>query len=240
MFTHINPSKEELNHTTMSPQAGELLVQEIAPRIRNSVSSVSQIGIDDVDELVQDAVAIAASMLISAESRQQKVTPGNVAYYAVGLIRQGRRSTGVRKNDVLHPACQLTGHSRVISMEESIGSEFDDDSAMTLHDVLSAQIEDPAYAASRNIDWERLIESLDKVCKEILRCLSEGIPLTELKAKLKRSRSALQQDKERLADLVLEHFGADILVQVQEQPRWRDNIEASREKTACRYERHPA
>ena len=99
-----------------------------------------------------------------------------------------------------------------------IGSESDED-AMTLHDVLSAQIEDPAYAASRNIDWERLIESLDKVCKEILRCLSEGIPLTELKAKLKRSRSSIQAHKERLADLVRAHFGEDVLVQVMEGPR---------------------
>ena len=103
-------------------------------------------------------------------------------------------------------------------MEEPIGCESDDDGALTLHDVLSAQIDDPASAASRNIDWERLIESLDQVCKEILRCLSEGIPLTELKAKLKRSRSSIQAHKERLAGLVRAHLGADVLVQARSAP----------------------
>jgi len=224
----------------MSPEAGELLLSEVTPRIHSLAPSLTPIGSEDPQELAQDAIAIAAALLISTEARAKKVTAGNIAYYAAGLIRQGRRSTGVRKNDVLHPACQLIAHSRVISMEEPIGCEFDDDGAMTLHDVLSAQIEDPAYAASRNIDWERLIESLDKVCKEILRCLSEGIPLTELKAKLKRSRSSIQAHKERLADLVRAHFGEDVLVQAQERPRWRDSVEAHREKVACRYERQMA
>jgi hypothetical protein len=41
------------------------------------------------------------------------------------------------------------------------------------------------------------------------------------------SRSSLQQDKQRLARLVREHLGPDILHQVQEQPRWRDNVQAS-------------
>jgi len=221
----------------MSPQTGEILIQEVAPRIRSQTHSFNLAGCEDVAELAQDATAIAAQLLHSVEVRGKAVSPGNIAYYAVGLIRQGRRSTGVRKNDVLHPAYQITGHSRVTSMEEPIGCESDDDGALTLHDVLSAQIDDPASAASRNIDWERLIESLDQVCKEILRCLSEGIPLTELKAKLKRSRSSIQAHKERLAELVRAHLGADVLVQAQERPRWRDNVETYRAKVACRYDR---
>jgi len=75
----------------MNPKTGELLVQEIAPRIRTSIaSSVSQVGLDDADELVQDAIVMAAALLISTEARAKPVTPGNIAYYAVGLIRQGR------------------------------------------------------------------------------------------------------------------------------------------------------
>jgi hypothetical protein len=44
----------------------------------------------------------------------------------------------------------------------------------------------------------------------------------------------------RLARLVREHLGEDVLRQVQEQPRWRDSVHASRERSACRYERQPA
>ena len=70
----------------MSPQAGELLVQEIAPRIRNSLaSSVAQVGADDRDELCQDGIAIAASLLASAEARGKSISAGNVAFYASRL-----------------------------------------------------------------------------------------------------------------------------------------------------------
>jgi hypothetical protein len=47
----------------------------------------------------------------------------------------------------------------------------------------------------------------------------------------------LQGDKQRLAQLVREHLGQDILNQVQQSPRWMDTVAANREKLACRYER---
>lgn len=63
----------------MSPQAGEMLIQEIAPRVRNSLaSSVAQVGADDRDELCQDGIAIAASLLASAEARGKQVSGSNV------------------------------------------------------------------------------------------------------------------------------------------------------------------
>jgi hypothetical protein len=64
-----------------------------------------------------------------------------------------------------------------------------------------------------------------------------GEDLTTLVPKLKRSRSSLQHDKERLARLALEHLGADILTEVQRSPQWRDSIVAGREKRACWFAR---
>jgi len=58
--------------------------------------------------------------------------------------------------------------------------------------------------------------------------------------KLKRSRSALQGDKQRLARQTIELFGSDILAEVQRLPRWRESLVATREKLACRYARSPA
>ena len=43
--------------------------------------------------------------------------------------------------------------------------------------------------------------------------------------------------KRRLAQLVREHLGADILAEVQRLPQWRDNLVANRERLACRYAR---
>src|SRR5258708_7772978 len=105
----------------MSPSAGRLLVEEIVPRIRVSVLKGSiVVGADDHEELIQDATATAATLLMSTESRGKKVTPGNIAYYAVGLVRQGRRSTGLSTTDVMHPATQLAGRSHLFSLEQPL------------------------------------------------------------------------------------------------------------------------
>ncbi len=225
----------------MSPQAGELLVQEIAPRIRSSLSHcVSQVGPDDIDELVQDAIATAAKLLHSVETRAKKVTAGNISYYAVRLTREGRRSTGFKKTDPLHPAAQIARRSRVISLEEPLGAETEDQETLCLHDVLAAPEEDPSMAATRRLDWTGLVESLDSVAREILCCLIEGRDLGKLLARLKRSRWAWRQAKQRLAAAIRQRLGPDILNAVQALPRWRDNLSAKQEKFVCRYERSRA
>ena len=222
----------------MSPQAGELLVQEIAPRIRSSLRhSVSPVGPDDLGELVQDTIAIAAQLLHSVETRGKKVTAGNISYYAVRLTRQGRRSTGFKKTDPLHPAAQIAGRSRVVSLEEPLGGEIEDQETLCLHDVLATRDEDPSMAATRRLDWTALVESLDSATQEILGCLIEGADLGKLLSKLKRSRRAWPQDKQRLAAWIRERLGQDILNEVQALPRWRDNLSAKQEKFVCRYER---
>ena len=102
------------------------------------------------------------------------------------------------------------------------------------------QTEDPSMAAVRHLDWERLLGSLDTKSREVLLCLVKGEDLISLVPMLKRSLSALVSDKRRLARLVREQLGSDILVRVQEQPRWRNTVIASREKAARRYERQAA
>jgi hypothetical protein len=224
----------------MSPQAGEMLVHDIAPRIRRSVANAApQVGADDIRELAQDGIAIAAALLASAEARGKKVSAGNVNYYATRLLRQGRRSTGESRTDVMSPGTQITGRCRVVSMEEPVAGEAEGDD-LCLHDVLAARSVDPAVGAAKRLDWDTLLSFLDAMAREVLRCLMQDQELTTLVAKLKRSRSSLQGDKMRLAKLVRQHLGPDILQQVQEQPHWRDSVQASRERLACRYERLPA
>jgi hypothetical protein len=217
-----------------------MLVHDIAPRIRYSVSnSVPQVGADDIGELVQDGIAIAAALLTSAERRGKKVSAGNISYYAAKLVRQGRRSTGQSKTDVMSPGTQIAARCRVVSLEEPVAGEAEGDD-MCLHDVLAAHSADPSVEAAKRLDWDTLLSFLDAMAREVLRCLMQDQDLTTLVPKLKRSRSSLQQDKQRLARLVREHLGPDILHQVQEQPRWRANVQANRDRLACRYERLPA
>jgi len=224
----------------MSPEHEQMLVQEIAPRIRGSLSHAAQVGADDPAELAQDGIAIAAALLASAEARGKKVSAGNVAFYATRLLRQGRRSGGQSTTDVLSPRTQITGRCRVESLDQPIAGEAEGDDHLSLHDVLAGHSADPGQEAAKRLDWDELVSFLDALAREVLRCLLQGEDLTILVPKLKRSRSSLQGDKLRLAELVRAHLGPEILRQVQEQPHWRDSLDASRQRLACRFERQPA
>jgi hypothetical protein len=122
-------------------------------------------------------------------------------------------------------------------LDQPIAGEAEGDDMMCLHDVLAAHSADPSQEAAKRLDWKPLVDSLDAPARAVLLCLVEGGELTTLVSKLKRSRSALQTDKEKLARMAIEHLGADILKEVQRLPQWRDNLVASREKMACRYAR---
>jgi len=218
----------------MTPENEQLLIEEIAPRIRGAVSnSVPQVGADDLDELTQDGIAIAVSLLSSAEARGRKVSAGNVSYYATRILRQGRRSTGQNTTDVMSPRTQIAARCRVESLDQPIGMEAEGDD-LCLHDVLAGHSPDPAAEAAKRLDWQALVDSLDALARKVLDCLLAGEDLTSLVPKLRRCRSSLQGDKMRLAELVREHLGADILTEVQRLPQWRDNLVASRERLACR------
>jgi hypothetical protein len=144
---------QQENHTFMSPQAGFMLLNEIVPRLRAALpNAVCLVGCEDAEELIQDATAIAAKILDRVEARQQAATPGNIAYYATKLTRQGRRSTGQRQNDPLNPLAQLSGRCRLVSLDAPLTSETDGEEIMCLHDSLAAKTEDPAMTAARRLD----------------------------------------------------------------------------------------
>ncbi len=225
----------------MSPQAGWLLVHEIIPRLRSSIpGAVRCVGAEDQEELVQDGTAIAAKMLHSAEASGKKFTPGNIAHYTVKHLRSGRRSTGFHKTDAHHPGAQLRGRSRMHSLDEPVQGEDSGEDSLTFNDVLASRADDPASEAGRRVDWQQLIAKLDNVACAILHALSNEQELTKLVPRLGLSRSSLQNHKARLAALVLEILGEDVLLVVQQRPGWLNNIAAARQRSNCRWERQAA
>src|SRR5437667_11883548 len=91
-----NPTNGAKN-LCMSPQTGELLVNEVAPRIRSSLVGVNKIGSEDPEELEQDAVAMAAGLLESIEAGGSRSRPGMVRYSGINKIGQGRATQGSLK-----------------------------------------------------------------------------------------------------------------------------------------------
>jgi hypothetical protein len=222
----------------MNTDVEKFLLNEIAPRLRAAIpKTVPMIGPDNLDELLQDGLAVALNLHQSANHAGKKVTPGNIAHYTVLALRSGRRSTGIRKNDVLHPAAQLSGHARVQSLDEPIRDDDHCEEPLTLHDCLASAADDPATTAARRLDWAAVVESLDRTARAILTALIEGRDLTLLVRQLQRSRSALHYDKVKLGRLIQECLGEDILAEAQARPRWTDSLDAVRERLACHAER---
>jgi hypothetical protein len=221
----------------MSPQAGWLLQEEILPRLKASIPrNVNYIGSEDAQELIQDGTAIAALMLHSVEMAGKSVTPGNIAYYALQHLKSGRRSYGTSTVDALGIGTQLGGRSILKSLDEPTAEEPGGE-VFTFHDVLSQDQEDPSMAAARNLDWQTLLTRLSEREKAIVEYLLEGRTVSDVALAFKVSRSLMQQCKDRLVQLIGEFMGVDILVEVLRLPGWRNDLNSTREKLACRYDR---
>jgi len=146
----------------MSPQAGFVLMEEIAPRLRSAIPQcVHKVGAEDDEELLQDGLAMAAHMLDGLEQRGKCVTPGNVAYYTLLHLKSGRRSYSTGHTDVMGSGTQIGHNSMVLSFEEEVGWDAETDEAVKLGDMLTCSRDDPSMAGARNIDSEEFISTHD-------------------------------------------------------------------------------
>jgi hypothetical protein len=222
----------------MTAQAGYLLVEQIAPRLRALVpKSVKPVGAEDTEELVQDAIVIAAQMLHRVELSGKKFTPGNIAYYALLHMRSGRRSQSATRTDTMAPGTQLDHKSTVLSFEEEVGYDPELDAPITLGELLASEHEDPAMEAARNVDWELFRATHDYRYGIMVKGMAEG---RSLKATAERSGHlymSLYGLKEQMAADVREYLGDEALADSVQTPRWKASINRDREKTACRAER---
>jgi FixJ family two-component response regulator len=119
----------------------------------------------------------------------------------------------------------------VVAIDEITGGE------VLLHDVLAANQEDPATTAARNLDWQQLCGELGPREKSIISLMVQGNSGSAMARKLRVSESAIQTGKKNLALKILEYMGINILVDIQRRPGWKDNLDASRERLACKHER---
>ena len=224
----------------MSPHAGEMLLHEVAPRIRSAAPyAVRQVGCEDAEEIVQDTICLAARLYENAEKAGKTVTPGNIAYYALQHAKSGRRSYGTHTADPLHPSAQFNGRATLESLDEPIKAEegFEE---LLLADVLSVEEEDPSMQAARNLDWEAFTATLNERCRLIVQAVLEGRAMREVAERLNIHPTTVLHAKTQLISRMKEFFGVDILEQIVERPQWRNNLNAHREYLACRSERMPA
>ena len=213
-------------------------MEHIAPRLRVTVPKVVKpVGAEDEEELVQDAVVVAARMLDAVERNGKTVTPGNIAYYTILHMKSGRRSQCRSRADTMAQGTQLDSKSCVLSMEEEVGYDPELDEAITLGSLLASNHDDPAMAGGRNIDWEAFLGSHDYRYGLLVAGMIEGKHLNETAEAGGSGYSKPYQLKQKLANELREFMGEQAIEDSTRIPAWRSNLMVDREKAACQADR---
>ena len=215
-----------------------MLIQEVAPRLRHIIpNAVKPVGAEDAEELVQDALVVAAQMLHDLEARGKEVTPGNVCYYVTLHMKSGRRSYSSGRTDAMSPGGQLDGNSSVLSFEEPAGIDPETGEEIPLGDMLAGNSDDPSMSASRNVDWEDFLDTHDPKYAGIVCDLASGGNAMETARQSRQSYFTVRQLKSRLEADLRDYMGAQAIADSARIPAWRGNIMADHERAACRADR---
>ena len=223
----------------MSPKASWILQEEIVPRLCGAVpQSVRCVGAEDPEELIQDATCMAARMLNRVESQGKlgKVSASNISYYTLQHLKTGRRSNGSSRVDVYGSSTQLNGASKLHSLNEVVSQSECGDEIFELQDVISNDREDPSVQATRKMDWDTFLAGLSKMEQLVVECLCNGRTLRAAGRSVGVGDSTMQTYRRKIAVKILEFMGANIIADSTRQPRWHDNLQATREKQAARLE----
>lgn len=222
----------------MSPAAGFVLLEKIAPRLRHIIpTSVKPVGGEDTAELVQDSLVVAAQMLHRLEQQGKEVTPGNICYYVTLLMKTGRRSYGSGRTDAMAVTTQLDGKSTMYSLEEPASVDFETGEEIPLGDLLASHAEDPSQCATRAVDWDEFLDQHNPRYRAMVQDMVRGKQAKETAARFGFGSSWAHELKKSLAEDLRAFMGEEVMEDVMLAPVWRANIVAEHEKMACRAER---
>ena len=221
----------------MSPQAGWILQEEVVPRLRSAIPRVVNcVGAEDPNELIQDATAMAARMIdrVEQQGKLGQITASNIAYYTIQHCKSGRRANGTSRVDIMASATQLSGVTRLHSLNEVVAEDECGVEIFELQDVISNDREDPATVAARQLDWDAFLDQLSHIEQLVVEFMSAGKTLRDVARKVGVSDSAMQTYRRKIAVKLLEFMGADVLRDLAIMPGWRINLDCEREAQACR------
>ena len=221
----------------MSPETGFILMEEVVPRLRVMIPRIKPVGAEDAEELLQDALVVAAKMMHDLEKRNKQVTPGNIVYYTTLHMKSGRRSYSAGRVDVMGSGTQLDGKSCVHSLEEPAAMDPDTLEEIPLGDLLAGRDEDPSMAASRKVDWDDFLESHNPRYAGLVSDIASGKPAVDRARRDGKPLHSVYKLKEKLAEDVREYFGEQAIEDSLHQPNWRGGLNADKERFACQAER---
>jgi hypothetical protein len=224
----------------MSPQAGFLLQDQIVPRLCSAVpKSVLCVGTEDPQELIQDAITMAAKMIdrVEHQGKLGKVSPSNISYYVLQHLKSGRRANSTSTVDIMASTTQLNGSSRLHSLHEVVALSEAGDEVLELHDVISNDHDDPSIKAARRLDWAALCNSLTKLELLMIECVCFGLTTREICRAVKLTKNKLAELQRKVAVKIAGYMGNDILLEIAAIPNWKIGLDCERELLACKHER---
>ena len=120
----------------------------------------------------------------------------------------------------------------VVAADEESGGEI-----YELHDVLSCDNDDPSMAVGRKLDWQEFVADLPKRERLVVKFLLQGTSGSAIARKLRTTDAKIRAIKQDLAKAILDFMGPGILQEIQVLPKWKNDILATRERMACKYQR---
>ena len=218
----------------MSPQAGAVLLEQIAPRLKAAVPFIKPVGSEDAAELLQDGLCMAAHLLESNERQGKNVPASSVAFYTVLHLKSGRRSHSAARTDVMGSGTQLDGKTAVISMETEVAYDPETMQPICLGEFLTCDQDDPSTKACRNIDWDEFIDSHDYRYGVLLKDMAEGRDVLSRSKEWGQKYSQVRVLKEKMETALREHMGPDAVEDSMRRPAWVGDLHAERERSACK------
>lgn len=139
--------------------------------------------------------------------------------------------------DAHAPGTQISGTTRLTSLDEPVAVDEESGGELTFNDVLSRDEDDPAVLAARRMDWQTFMDALSARDRAVIEFLIAGTSRCTMARKLGVCSSTIQHRERNLAKAIVAFMGDDILVQVSRKPQYMASLDATWERQAVRYER---
>ena len=218
----------------MSPEAGAVLLEQVAPRLKAAVPYIKPVGCEDKEELLQDGLCMAAHLLDANERNGKVVPPSSVAYYTILHLKSGRRSHSAARTDVMGSGTQLDGKTCVLSMETEVGFDPETMEAIRLGEFLVCDQDDPSTRACRNIDWDAFTNSHDYRYATLLSDMAIGKDVLHRSKEWGVKYYQVRMLKEKMEHDLREYMGPEAVEDSMRRPSWFGDLHAERERSACK------
>ena len=153
----------------------------------------------------------------------------NIAYFTIQRMKNGRRSTGDHRTDVMAPGCRMDGRAELLSLDAPLTNDDHDSDvtfspAMTLGDVLAGRRDDPCIEAGRRMEWAEFIDELTPEQHQVVRDTAAGYGTGEQAERMDITAPAVVCRKRTVARRAREFWGDEVLNDTADTPLWRKSL----------------